>query len=484
MFAALLGLLATASTACGDPLSFQVLLDRHGFSPGQIDGQIATNGRRALAAFQRASGLTVTGQPDCETWQALTASDDKPTITTYRITEEDANRSFVKTIPRDLVQEAELPALPYSSILELLGERFHAAPALLVRMNRRVQFAPGRTIKVPAVVPFDAGAKRQHEAANVTVEVSRDESSLQIIRSDGSTIFFAPVTSGSEHDPLPIGQWRVTSIDWMPKFHYNPDLFWDADSTDSKATIQPGPNNPVGVVWIGINVEHYGLHGTPEPSAIGHTQSHGCVRLTNWDAVRVASLVGVGTPVVFEDSFTTALNTEASGNGDATANGDPVDELRHKHLRLPIDGTKPEAMKGEFTERRQGGDHGHEAVDILAPRGTPVHAVDNGTIAKLFQSKQGGKTIYQFDETGRFCYYYAHLQRYAEDLREGRPVNAGDVIGYVGTSGNAPPNTPHLHFAVFELTPEWKWWKGRPIDPYLVFNRGPTVPPRRSTSSR
>src|SRR5262249_31057458 len=142
-----------------------------------------------------------------------------------------------------------------------------------------------------------------------------------------------------------------------------------------------GRTTPVGVVWIGINVEHYGLHGTPEPSAIGHTQSHGCVRLTNWDAARVASLVGVGTPVVFEDSFTTTSNRDTAADGNAAANTDPVDELRHRHLRLPIDGAKPEAMKGAFAERRQAGDHGHEAVDILAPQGTPIHAVDNGTIA-------------------------------------------------------------------------------------------------------
>ena len=110
----------------------------------------------------------------------------------------------------------------------------------------------------------------------------------------------APVTSGSSHDPLPLGNWKVRSVSWMPEFHYNPELFWDAKATDTKATIKPGPNNPVGVVWIDINVEHYGLHGTPEPSRIGYTQSHGCVRLTNWDAARVAAFVGANTPVIFK----------------------------------------------------------------------------------------------------------------------------------------------------------------------------------------
>jgi murein DD-endopeptidase MepM/ murein hydrolase activator NlpD len=136
-------------------------------------------------------------------------------------------------------------------------------------------------------------------------------------------------------------------------------------------------------------------------------------------------------------------------------------------LRVPIDDATVESFKGGFAERR--GDREHEAVDILAPRNTPIHAVDNGTVAKLFVSKQGGITIYQFDPTGHLCYYYAHLERYAPGLHEGDAVTQGQVIGYVGTSGNAPPNTPHLHFAVSELGTEKKWWKGRAIDPYLVF---------------
>ncbi len=136
-------------------------------------------------------------------------------------------------------------------------------------------------------------------------------------------------------------------------------------------------------------------------------------------------------------------------------------------LRPPLDGYDVEKMKGGFAEHREG--HPHEAVDLLAPRNTPVHAVDDGTVAKLFTSKAGGLTIYQFDPSGRLCYYYAHLQRYADGLHDGDAIQRGQVIGYVGTSGNAPPDTPHLHFAVFELDGNRQWWKGTAIDPYPLF---------------
>jgi murein DD-endopeptidase MepM/ murein hydrolase activator NlpD len=146
-----------------------------------------------------------------------------------------------------------------------------------------------------------------------------------------------------------------------------------------------------------------------------------------------------------------------------------ISDLRRRELRPPIDRANMGALKGHFEQRRDGGERAHEAVDILAPRHTPVHAVEDGVIAKLFTSRGGGITVYQFDPTGRFCYYYAHLERYTDGMRDGQPVRRGDVLGYVGTSGNAPPNTPHLHFAIFELDASRQWWKGRAVDPYLVF---------------
>jgi lipoprotein-anchoring transpeptidase ErfK/SrfK len=293
---------AAGALPCGDPFAFQVLLDRQNISPGQIDGKLGVNFSHAVAAAQAAHKLPATGEPDCALWHALGDETAGGALTTtYEITDADLKGPFEPTIPRDLEKQASLPALAYSSPIEELGERFHVAPALLQEMNPGVKLAAGASIKVPAVTPFDPEAKAAPNAARgeTTLQVSRDESAARVLGPDNALVFFAPVTTGSEHDPLPPGSWKVTSVDWHPPFHYNPALFWDANPAHSKATIKPGPNNPVGVVWIGVSIEHYGIHGTPEPSRIGYTQSHGCVRLTNWDAARLASLVKPGTPVVF-----------------------------------------------------------------------------------------------------------------------------------------------------------------------------------------
>ncbi len=286
---------------CGDYAGFQVLLDRQGFSPGEIDGKPGINFTRALTAFQKARSVPVTSQPDCDTWHALGGDSAQPTLTAYTVTEEDMKGPFERTIPRELPRQASLPALGYRSPLEMLSERFHAAPALVTKLNRGVPIAAGKQLQVPAVTPFDPNAKPATEpvAAEVSIQVTKDESSLRATRADGSVVLWAPVTTGSVHDPLPIGDWKVEGVQWHPVFHYNPKLFWDAKPGDARADIKPGPNNPVGVVWIDLSKEHYGLHGTPEPGNIGHTESHGCVRLTNWDAARVAALVKRGTPVLF-----------------------------------------------------------------------------------------------------------------------------------------------------------------------------------------
>jgi murein DD-endopeptidase MepM/ murein hydrolase activator NlpD len=141
-------------------------------------------------------------------------------------------------------------------------------------------------------------------------------------------------------------------------------------------------------------------------------------------------------------------------------------ELADRHLLIPVEGVKTDQLTRQFSDER--GNRRHEALDILAPRNTPILAVEDGTIARLFRSQAGGITIYQFDPSSTFCYYYAHLERYADGLREGQAVKRGQLLGYVGTSGNAPKNTPHLHFAIFRLTAEKHWWEGTPIDPYDV----------------
>jgi lipoprotein-anchoring transpeptidase ErfK/SrfK len=291
---------APVKLPCGDLVGFQVLLDRQGFSTGQIDDKPGDNFTRALAAFQTARTLPA-GQPDCATWEALAAGASGPTIVRYTVTDDDLKGPFEKTIPPRLADQANLPSLGYRSPPEQIAERFHASPTLLTRLNPGLTLAAGRTINVPAVTPFNADTKPAPDpaAGDITIQVSKADNALRATRADGRLVFFAPVSSGSVHDPLPPGDFKVLGVGWRPVFHYNPDLFWDAKAADEKATIKAGPNNPVGIVWISLSLEHYGIHGTPEPGNIGRTESHGCVRMTNWDAARVASLVKPGTPVNF-----------------------------------------------------------------------------------------------------------------------------------------------------------------------------------------
>ncbi|HEY2907506.1 MAG TPA: M23 family metallopeptidase [Vicinamibacterales bacterium] len=189
-------------------------------------------------------------------------------------------------------------------------------------------------------------------------------------------------------------------------------------------------------------------------------------------APRPAEGLGASEAVAAAPAPTRAESQVAPKSVATSGASSAIDEVRQHDLRVPIDGAVVQTFKGQFADRRENGNRPHEAVDILVPRNTPVHAVESGTIAKLFFSKGGGgNTIYEYDPSERYCYYYAHLERYADGLKNGQRVARGDVIGFVGTSGNAPPNTPHLHFAVFALGPTHQWWKGRPLDPYLVFSR-------------
>ena len=299
-------------------MQLQVVLDRLGFSPGVIDGREGMSLTTALRGFQRARGLPETGRPDAPTHAALAQWDRIPSTRTITIDAGLAAGPFIGTLPREPEDQARLPALGYVDLTEKLAERFHTTPDTLRALNGGPSFAPreGAQIVVPNVVggavseaaSDDAGwratlaglgvAGDQPRAARVVVDKS--EKVLRAFDADDRLIAQFPATMGSTHDPLPLGRWEIRATAHNPPFHYHPALFWDASPGDHRVTIPPGPNGPVGVVWIDLSKEHYGIHGTPEPQTIGRTQSHGCIRLTNWDAARLAQMVRAGVVAIFQ----------------------------------------------------------------------------------------------------------------------------------------------------------------------------------------
>lgn len=353
----------------------QVILDRMGFSPGVIDGEMGMSTRNALEAFQQANGLEESGELDDGTRSALlgttaladgasTAGAENPVPATQMPTStqpgaravpatrvvtipEDFAVGRFEAIPDDPAEQAELSRLGYESLDEKLAERFHTTVEVLRMLNAppsgadavegeagsngsvedpnpadsaapgpASHFRAGQKIRVPNIGAdfIDANAEMdsqwrdtlrdlgvgsdQPQAARIVVDKS---DSTLIAYDDGGKIIGAfTVTTGSQHDPLPLGDWQILGVAHNPPFAYDPSLFWDVPDSEEKQQLPPGPNGPVGVVWIDLSKEHYGIHGTPEPETIGRAQSHGCVRLTNWDAARLAQMVSQSTEVHFQ----------------------------------------------------------------------------------------------------------------------------------------------------------------------------------------
>lgn len=299
----------------GDAFHAQVLLDAAGFSPGVIDGKNGMSMKNALRGFQKSRGLKESGALDTATRQALLSQNRQSTIM-VKLSPEQVAGPFVYPFPKKPEDQAKLQAMGYRNMLEKVAEDFHTTPDTIVALNGpTAMIGAGHTLKLPNVVPtnmdYQGKLKDEHKALmhgmNINADatkgshiiVDKSEGLLKVLDDKEKLIAQFPVTTGSGHDPLPLGNWKVTTYAFLPPFHYQPDLFWDVDDGKEEQKLPAGPNGPVGVAWLDLTKEHYGIHGTPEPSTIGRTQSHGCIRMTNWDVLRLSQMMKPGFKAEF-----------------------------------------------------------------------------------------------------------------------------------------------------------------------------------------
>jgi lipoprotein-anchoring transpeptidase ErfK/SrfK len=276
-------------------LRVQILLDAARFGPGVLDARWSENTLFALRGFREAADLPVTDDVDDAVLRRLdAATGHRDPLTRYTLTAADVRGPY-RALPRSVYAQAKLPCMCYQSVVEQLGERFHTTAEVLARLNPDVDFAgagAGTTIVVPNVSRVSAPAPAR-------LEIDRKEGSVRGYGRSGRLLFWLPSTVGSKDEPSPRGELRVQTIQPNPRYHYDPRVLGDVPDWKPDATLAPGPNSPVGVVWVQLSRNHVGIHGTADPELVGYAQSHGCVRLTNWDVRWLSSQLRSGLPVQF-----------------------------------------------------------------------------------------------------------------------------------------------------------------------------------------